>query len=252
VPENQLLNESESHPGGLAPADRQCHYTKSDGQRCRDWTLRGQNHCFRHDRYIHHLPERPVDVPLLEDEDSIVYLLSQTLQALAWGTIPVTNGRALLAGCRLAHSMHAQRLEAAKFRFKLRRLGIPEHEIFDPITEPGSSEPVLSKCQPEGGTRRTDLCPEPGTQSSEPTPNPVKVRPKDIQFRDLRKNWDKELLKAGNEMSDMIFKRYGEAKEDFLASRATPFEHLAEVDREVERARAMAKAAQSETCSPTC
>jgi hypothetical protein len=241
VPENQLLNESESHPGGLAPADRQCHYTKSDGQRCRDWTLRGQDHCFRHDRYIHCRPERPVDVPLLEDEASIVYLLSQTLQALAWGTIPVTNGHALLTGCRLAHSMHAHRLEAAKFRFKLRRLGIPEHEIF----EQQHADAALAPESPS-------VNPEPGAPSSEPTPNPERARPKDIQFRDLRKNWDKELLKAGNEMSDMIFKRYGEAKEDFLASRATPFEHLAEVDREVERARAMAKAAQPETCSPTC
>ena len=41
-------SEEQSNPGGLAPADRQCHYTKSDGHPCRDWTLRGHHHCFRH------------------------------------------------------------------------------------------------------------------------------------------------------------------------------------------------------------
>jgi hypothetical protein len=214
--ENQLSDQETSNPGGLAPADRQCNYTKSDGHRCRSWTLRGHDHCFRHDRYLHSRPERPVDVPLLEDEDSIVYLLSQTLQALAWGTIPVPNGHALLNGCRLAHSIQTQRLEAAKFRVKLRRLGIPEHEIFDPSTDPEHA-PTLAAPSPEPA----------------PIPNPKRERSSHLSFRDLKKNWDKDLGKVESEMTDMFAPRYKETREEFNAARATPFENLAQQDRAI-------------------
>ena len=108
---------------------------------------------------------------------------------------------------------------------------------------PGSPEPVLSKCRPEEGTRRTDL--------DEPTANPRKVPPQNLRFRDLKKDWDKSLQRTGNQAGDMYFKRYGETPEDFKAARATPFENLAAQDLEVEQARALAKA-QSETCSSTC
>ena len=231
-------SEEQSNPGGLAPADRQCHYTKSDGHPCRDWTLRGHHHCFRHHRYLHARPEVPIDVPLLEDEASIVYLLSQTLQALAWGTIPVPNGHALLKGCRLAHAIETTRLENAKLRVKLRRLGIPEHEIFESGTNPERT-PELSAPSPEPAA------------GPEPVANPKKVPPKNLRFRDLKKDWDKSLQRTRNQAGDMYFKRYGETQEEFKAARATPFENLAAQDREVERAISLAKS-QSETCLPTC
>ncbi len=219
--------DNESNPGGLAPADRQCHYTKSDGHPCRDWTLRGHHHCFRHHRYLHARPEVPIDVPLLEDEASIVYLLSQTLQALAWGTIPVPNGHALLNGCRLAHSMQIHRVEAAKFRLKLRRLGIPEHEIFDPQPLDAATLAASLSVDPERAA------PEPGAQCPVPAagPEPVaepptKVPPKNLRFRDLKKDWDKSLQRTGNQASDMYVRRYGETPEEFKAARATPFENL--------------------------
>jgi hypothetical protein len=220
VTENQLADEEISNPGGLAPADRQCNYTKSDGHRCRAWVLRGHDHCFGHHRYLHSRPERPIDVPLLEDEASIVYLLSQTLQALAWGTIPVSNGHALLNGCRLAHSMQTQRLEAAKFRVKLRRLGIPEHEIFDPSTS-SEHEAANTNNQPAPGAP----CPDPS-----PIPNPKRERSSHLSFRDLKKNWDKDLSKVESEMTDMFAPRYKETREEFNAARATPFENLAQQD----------------------
>ncbi len=236
-----------SNPGGAAPAPRQCHYLKSDGHKCRDWAIRGQDYCARHDRFVHWRPESPIDVPLLEDEASVVLLLSETLRALAWGTIPVANGRMLLAGCRQAHTMQCQRLEMAKFRLRLRRLNIPEAEIFDhqstapePAPLPGSSEPVLSNCDPEGGTRRTDLvpCPVPVSEcaqnsrlghqaEAEHEPTPVLQPNPRSRFRDLKKNWDKELLHSQNEMTDMRFKRHGETPEEFKAARATPFQDLA-------------------------
>ncbi|HVT96767.1 MAG TPA: hypothetical protein VHE33_04620 [Acidobacteriaceae bacterium] len=210
-------SSASTNAGGLAPEHRRCHYTRSTGHRCRDWALHGREHCFRHDRYLHALPDRPLHIPLLEDEDSITYVLSQALQALAWGTIPVSNGRAILNGCRLAHTMQNRRLEAARLRLRARRLGIPEHEIFD--TPPAKPEPEV----PAANAAHQ---PDPANAESEPTPNPQRERPKYLAFRDLKKNWDKELLRTENEMMDMAFKRNGETKEEFLAARATPFDNL--------------------------
>lgn len=244
--------------GGLAPEHRQCRYTKSDGGRCAAWALHGRDHCFRHDRFSHALPERPLDIPLLEDEESVVYVLSQALQALAWGTLPVSNGRMILAGCRLAHTMHMQRLEEARFRFKVRRSGIPAHEIFagHPGGAPGKAPAGRSGPPSHQPTAAGERPPEePAALCPDPTPNPVKLRPKNLRFRDLKKKWDRELLRGQAEMEDMTFRRCGETKEDFQTARAMPFDYLAEVDREVERARALAAQADlspAEACSPTC
>jgi hypothetical protein len=234
-------HESEpSTPGGAAPADRQCHYTKSGGERCRNWALRAHDHCFAHDRYIHSRPERPIDVPLLEDEASIVYVLSQTLQSLAWGALPIANGRMIIDGCRFAHKIQQQQHENAKLRLRVRRLGIPEHEIFgatpdDPVLASETRVSSDSEHTQKAGPR----CPDP---EPDPTPNPVKKRPSHLQFRDLKKDWDKDMLRVENEMTDMSHRRCGESEEDFLASHAQPFEHLAAADLEVKRAREMAAA----------
>jgi hypothetical protein len=220
------------NPGGAAPAHRQCTYTKANGHLCRDWAIRGQDFCSRHGRFVLAHQGRPIDVPLLEDEDSVALLLSQTLRALAWGMLPVPNGRALLDGCRLAWSMQCRRLETAKFRLQLRRLNISENEVFD---SPAASEraPDPGALCPEPGA----LCPDPGPCAAseaeqrpewddDPTP-PVLTPYPGARFRDLKKNWDKEILHTENAMTDMYAARYGETREEFKAARATPFENLA-------------------------
>jgi hypothetical protein len=240
VDQDQIAEEQTTNPGGLAPADRQCQYLLGNGRHCHNWALRGHDHCHRHHRYLHARPERPIDVPLLEDEGSLTYVLSQTIQSLAWGTLPTANGHAILAACRLVQNSLNTRLETAKLRVKLRRLGIPEHEIFDePAPEP------RARC-PEPDAEPGALSPDPA-----PTANPIKVPPSNLRFRDLKKDWDQALQRTGSDAGDMYFPRYNETRDDFNAARATPFEHLAELDREVERARALAKA-QAESCSPTC
>jgi hypothetical protein len=228
--------------GGAAPAEHQCRHTKTDGQPCRNWVVRGQDFCHKHDLFLRARPERPIDVPLLEDEDSIVLLLSETLRALAWGAIPVANGRALLDGCRLAHAIHSKKLETAKFRFRVRQMGIPQHEIFG-----GHPEPTAASQESDGNFRPEQDTPEPGPKPG-PEPAPLTtplIQPPDPRyhrFRDLKKNWNKELVKVEKEMGDMVAPRYGETRDDFNDSRALPFDHLAEMDREVEKARAMAAA----------
>jgi hypothetical protein len=219
VTPDQIEALQTSNPGGLAPADRQCRYTKADGLPCRSWAVRGQDYCHRHDLFLRRRVDKPIDVPLLEDEASIVLLLSETLRAMAWGTMPVSNGRMMLAGCRLAHTIHTQRIEAAKFRLKLRRLGIPEHEIFNP---PAPAERPLQSA-PSASAPTSASAPnsvpkdEPLTTPLEQPPNPRHHR-----FRDLKKNWDKELNKTEGEMLDMWSPRNNETRQELAAARATP------------------------------
>jgi len=219
--------------GGAAPAHRQCRYTKADGHKCHDWAIRGQDYCGRHGRFVHARADRPIDVPLLEDEASIVLVLSDTVRALAWGTIPVSNGHKILNALRLAYSIQCRRLEMAKLRLKLRRLGIPENEIFDeprttiepdlaPVPGAPSPDPELNS---ELGALSPDACSVESPDES--FPRAIMQPSRHAQFRDLKKNWDKDLQRVENEMADMYGKRYGETKEDFLAARATPFENLA-------------------------
>ena len=251
--EQAKLEGEASNTGGAAPAQRRCRYTKADGKPCRDWTVRGQDYCHRHDVFLHERMDRPINVPLLEDESSIVLLLSETLRALAWGTIPVGNGRMLVEGCRLAHTIYTQKLEAAKFRLRLRRMGIPEQEIFDP--------PVAEQDVERGAGSK-----EPGGEGAamseeEPLTTPLLQPPnqKRRSFRNLKKNWENELGKGAAEMFEMSAHRNNETRKEWEAAHATPFDHLAEVDREVERAQALGKAheeglakAQAEGCSVTC
>lgn len=224
--EEQMQSNCEGeqpNSGGAAPAERRCRYTKANGELCRDWAVRGRECCHRHDRFLHAPAGRPIDVPLLENEASVILLLSETLRSLAWGTIPVSNGRTMIDGCRLAHTIHAKRLETAKFRLSLRRQGIPEHEIFD---APASPDPVPmpgSEADPEPAA----LSSEPSALSSEPAAVPaVQPNPR-VRFRDLKKNWDKEMLRAENQMMDMRFPRAGETRGEFNEARLTPFENLA-------------------------
>jgi len=251
------MSESpQPNSGGAAPADRQCHYTLSSGQQCRNWAVRGHQHCHPHHRYILARPDRPIDVPLLEDSGSIVYVLSQTLQSLAWGTIPVSNGRMMLTGCRLAHTMETTRLEMARLRLRARRMGMSEQELFaDPPAEQPEPALVVADSRPQQDARRVDPSTElPIDAAPEPVPvtNPVKVPPKGIRFRDLRTNWNKEMIRSENAAGAVYARRPGETQEEFMAARATPFDHLAAVDREVDQARIQAQAAQQQASADAC
>lgn len=108
--EDAIHEEEEQAGGGAAPEHRRCRYHKADGKGCRDWAVRGQEFCYRHGVF---LQGRNIDVPLLEDESSIVLVLSETLRAVVCGRIPIGHARMMIDGCRLAHTMQMERLKAA-------------------------------------------------------------------------------------------------------------------------------------------
>ena len=161
-----------TNPGGAAPEHRQCQYIKADGKGCRDWAHRGQEFCYRHGVFLR--AGRGVDVPLLEDEASIVLVLSETLRALAHGVIALKNASLLLDGCRLAHTMHIERVKAANLERSRRRAELREARRQEPgveSPEPGgspsepcalSSKPCSEPCAPS-----PEPCEEPGAPSSE-------------------------------------------------------------------------------------
>jgi hypothetical protein len=124
--EDQQAN-FENYSGGAAPEQRRCQYIKADGHGCRDWAVRGQKLCYRHGVFVH--SGRGIDVPLLEDESSIVLVLSETLRAVALGTIPLKSGSLLLDGCRLAHTMQMEKQKAANLERSLRRREAREEQM---------------------------------------------------------------------------------------------------------------------------
>ena len=151
-----------TNPGGAAPEHRQCQYIKADGKGCRDWAHRGQEFCYRHGVFLR--AGRGVDVPLLEDEASIVLVLSETLRALAHGVIALKNASLLLDGCRLAHTMHVERVKAANAERSRRRAEEREAR---------SQEPGARSQEREAGSRKQEA----GNQEPNQEPNQERSAP---------------------------------------------------------------------------
>ena len=156
----------QSNRGGAAPEHRCCQYIKADGKQCRDWAVRSQEFCYRHGVFLH--AGRGIDVPLLEDEASIVLVLSETLRALSHGTIALKNASLLLEGCRLAQAMQMERVRAANLERSRRRTHVREDEIGEEEqeTEAGSRKQEAGSSEPN--RECSARCPEPGAPSSEP------------------------------------------------------------------------------------
>ena len=140
------VEDEQDHSGGAAPEHRQCRYTKADGKGCRDWAIRGQELCYRHGVFVH--SGRNIDVPLLEDEASIVLVLSETLRAVALGTVSVNTGRLLMDGCRLAHTMQMEKQKAANLERSRRRKEAREQEMAE---QDMAEQPMVQEeiCQEE-------------------------------------------------------------------------------------------------------
>jgi hypothetical protein len=217
----------QTNSGGAAPEQRCCQYIKADGKACRDWSVRGQKLCYRHGVFVH--SGRGIDVPLLEDESSIVLVLSETLRAVALGTVSVNTGRLLMDGCRLAHTMQIERQKAVNLERSYKRKCAREDEMNEESQDAEAVNPAPNRdCGP--------LCPEPNQQcgapsselSSEPSEEtlttPV-LQPSSswhLRFRDRRENSDEHLAEVATEA--LFDPRYEEARGEVLAAVAAPLD----------------------------
>jgi hypothetical protein len=95
-----------------------CEHIAPSGRRCGRWASLGEELCHSHLKYAEACAGRRVDVPLLEDESSILYVLSQTAQALAVGGMPAANGHAVISACKLATRILELRLKQAQWQAK--------------------------------------------------------------------------------------------------------------------------------------
>lgn len=93
---------------------RRCEHTLIGGTRCRRWADRDEKMCHAHRMYAQTWGRSRVDVPLLEDDASILYVLSQAAQALAKGAMPPSNGLAIIGACRQATRLLTLRVERGK------------------------------------------------------------------------------------------------------------------------------------------
>jgi hypothetical protein len=232
--ENQQAN-FEPHSGGAAPEQRRCQYIKADGHGCRDWAVRGQKLCYRHGVFVH--SGRGIDVPLLEDESSIVLVLSETLRAVALGTIPLKSGALLLDGCRLAHTMQMERQKAANLERSRRRKEAREQESGEPgarSPEPNqecgapsseicglSSEPCEEPCAPS-----PEPCEEPGAPCPEPSAPSSAPNAQHLRFRDRQENSDEHLAEVATEA--LFDPRYERARVEVLAAVAASLDESME------------------------
>jgi hypothetical protein len=214
------FEDEQTSNGGAAPEHRRCRYIKADGTGCRDWAVRGRELCYRHGVFLR--AGRGIDVPLHQDEASIVLVLSETLRAVAQGTIALKSGSLLLEGCRLAHTMHMEKQKAANAERTRRRREVREEETREEIGEE-QQETEDKRQEAEARSHETRVasqepnqqcgarCPEPGAPPSDPGA-PL--------FRDLEKNWDKDLSNVEREATDRFDPRYEETREGVLAAQA--------------------------------
>jgi len=217
--ESQQANfeDDQTSNGGAAPEHRRCQYIKADGKGCRDWAVRGQNLCYRHGVFLRR--GRGIDVPLLEDEASIVLVLSETLRAVAQGTIALKSGSLLLEGCRLAHTMHMEKQKAAnaerrRTRAEVREAGSQEPEAGTLKQEAGSPEPNQERSAPSSGlcALRPEPCSEP---CSEPRSEPCAPSSESGAL-------------SPEPCGDRFSPRCQETREVFLAAQAEPLDERME------------------------
>lgn len=129
----EVETAAEKNLGGVAPPHRQCRRILESGERCRDWEVRGQGFCFRHGRWEGTRRQGPITVPLMEDAESIRMVVSQTVRAMSLGTIPPSNGRVILMGCREARGLLQDKLAEKRLAAQMKRWNVV---LEDPALEP--------------------------------------------------------------------------------------------------------------------
>lgn len=107
------------------PADRRCCEIKVNGQQCRGITVPGEKWCHMHGKFhALHNGYSSINVPVLEDEDSILFVLSQVGRALAGGTIPASNANGIVACCRMAERLLAEKRKHARLEQRHQESGM--------------------------------------------------------------------------------------------------------------------------------
>lgn len=117
------------------PPERRCCEVKTNGQRCGSMTVEGEKRCHIHGFYRHlDNGSSNIDVPLLEDENAILFVYSQVARALTYGVMPASNANGIIRCCvgaqRLLESRRKQE-QPAKRKNVEEVDGLPDPESQD-------------------------------------------------------------------------------------------------------------------------
>jgi hypothetical protein len=234
------------------PEHRRCVHLHESGERCRGTTKTGEKFCHAHQRFADADPMYPVRVPLLEDPGSIRLVASQTVRALAVGTLPPANARSMLYGCRMALDLLLYSLAVEKYRARQRKEeeeraqvipGMPEGGGPVAVPEPVVVEECAAGCdamEPDPTLsleKRSDKdgAPEPqgsGDQGSEAglsgagdgvsgATSTGRIGPR---FPDLRAEWEAALARSERAVSRNLERKEGESLEAWQQRRRGPIE----------------------------
>lgn len=227
--------------------ERRCAMVRENGARCGGTPALGETFCHAHRRYRETMNGLVMTIPLMEDQASITFIRSQTVRALAQGSIPPANGRAMLAGCRDAERRLDRPLEVQKVALRYaalaEKVGVEKArallaefvEMQETVSSEQrsvnreqrsvSSEPQVASGQQLGktgiGEQGSGIGEETGSQEtgvSELAPEPEAVMHRSV-FPAVKGDWDRALERTEGKITEMVAPREGESWYDFLAKK---------------------------------
>lgn len=208
------------------PREHRCVELNLKGQPCGLKAVQGRKRCYIHGLYWELNDGRStIDVPLLEDEDSILFVYSQVARALAQGSMPPANASGILRCCRGAQRLLEEKQRHERFAAKM-KTGVrkqetedsdtaahPEHQPAQAdATVPANLENSASAGEDEIRVTPAEDAGSADHESTEPEPQPWTLPPdrKIIpppQFADARKKFDDNLARSEGDRTKALIAR---------------------------------------------
>lgn len=172
--------------------EHRCVELTLSGHPCGRKAVAERDRCYTHGLYRDLDNGRAtLDVPLLEDPASILFVLSQVARALAQGAIPAANANGIIRCCRVAQRLLEEQWKRERFEARQKKAGSRNQKSKDAATLPAEDLPHQADA-----TTPTDLqhsadrpisdAPAPGDTSdpagalqaaSDTEPQPWKIEP---------------------------------------------------------------------------
>ena len=222
---------------------RRCIELTLKGHPCGLKPVQGRDRCYIHGLYRDLDGSTTINVPLLEDEDSLLIVYSQTARSLAQGRIPAAFANGILRACRGAErvlmiKLRREELEERK-RAREERASKKQGNAGHPVAQPEPDQVLAAHPTENASTQESTeetagapykpgvglcgrgdvgLCGPEGTESnaspedmgaaseSEPQPwtvPPNKTHRSPVQFPYVREDFDDDIARMEGKWMDM-------------------------------------------------
>ena len=139
-------HQDPKHAAHLQEAPR-CHHIRMNGRRCGSPALRGDRHCYFHNRIqVRSLSAEDAEpfLPFIEDATSLQFALMRVMRMLMMGHVEYKRCALLLYSLQIAAS-NLQNLKAELPQLELPELDLPENAQPQPECASGEQEKVAGK-----------------------------------------------------------------------------------------------------------